>query len=73
MTKTVRVRIAVEVDEHGNYSAFGSNRERDVRATMAEWDEFGYEDLTKEFWIEADVPVPERAQEQVIQGKVRDA
>jgi hypothetical protein len=73
MTKTVRVRIAVEVDEHGNYSAFGSNRERDVRGIMAEWDEFGYDDFTREFWIEADVPVPERTQEQAIKGEVKSA
>jgi hypothetical protein len=73
MTKTVRVRIAVEVDEHGNYCAFGSNRERDPRQVIGEWDEFHYGDFTEEFWIEADVPVPEHPTEGVIKGEVRDA
>lgn len=78
--KTIRVRIAVGVSANGSYCAHGwgvagkPNGERDEKAIMDIATEV-YEDgemlaFVSEFWIEADVPVPEAT---VIEGTVSAA
>jgi hypothetical protein len=78
--KTIRVRIAVGVTPNGSYCAHGwgvrgeSHTDREEKAIMDIATEV-YEsdepsDFVSEFWIEADVPVPEAT---VIEGTVSAA
>lgn len=72
--KTVRVRIAVAVDENGNYAAHGNSI--DGNMAHARW---ARRDLTNAAeggavrieWVEADVPLP--LPPQTIQGSVTPA
>ena len=73
---TVRVRIAVAVDEKGVWSAAGwaprSGREKDAADTMARIARNGVEGGPHQLhWIEADVPVPtsETIQGRIVEGE----
>ncbi|MCB9748460.1 MAG: hypothetical protein H6713_00495 [Myxococcales bacterium] len=73
--KTVRVRIAVVVDERGNYNACGwTDAEDPVR-----WARDGMERdpqgsrVQLVHFVEADVPVPQRPQTIAISGVVKPA
>ncbi len=65
--KTVRVRIAVAVDEHGNYHAAGWSGSKDehIGETASEFFESA-EGAEAVHFVEADVPLPES---QTIQGE----
>ncbi len=73
--KTVRVRIAVLINADGQWGAGGGNvggpMDDDNAATHAG---YHFEDVPENHdtlhWIEADVPVPEKAPAQTIEGKV---
>jgi hypothetical protein len=65
MTKTVRVRIAVAVDEKGNAYAVGWNDSAPDKEAMAEQAidslltcEFDAAQQTTLVWVTADVPLP---------------
>jgi len=70
--KTKRVRVLLIMDHHGNYEAMGASDVADgdiadnlcnsaTTMVVAPW---SYQ------WIEADVPIPEKQPETVIEGDV---
>lgn len=74
--ETVRVRIAVAVDQAGNWSAYGATAETersmrftasDSRAVHDVVEDFGNETVEAFHWVEADIPLPVA---QTIQGTV---
>lgn len=70
-TPTARVRIAVCVDEEGNYSAMGRTQDVDDEARI--WAEDNHEGpswaMRHVVWVEADVPLPARV-EPTVRGEV---
>lgn len=68
MTKTVRVRMAVAVDEKGGWYAAGwpTDHESDI-VSYVDQTMCGFTDW---FWLEADIPIPEP---QVIEAEVKPA
>jgi hypothetical protein len=67
--KTVKVRIALEIDPEGDWQASSSNIwGNDWEDGVSPWDEPG----SKRYWIEAEVPVPEALHE-TISGKAVEA
>lgn len=75
-TETVRVRIAVAVDQSGNWSAYGANDEPERAMKMTASDsrsvhdvvaDFGNETVEAFHWVEANIPLPIAA---VIEGEV---
>jgi hypothetical protein len=74
MPKTVKVRIAVAVDPEGDWNATGW-RGRDGEPVDEEAMEIVADNLNpgeRRFWVEAELPVPER-DAVTIQGAVSDA
>jgi hypothetical protein len=72
--ETVRVRIAVAVDDRGWWAAFGTGCQhgnQDDDSMKAEADTSG---MGREVWhfIEADMPIPAKVEPQVIEGTVTE-
>jgi hypothetical protein len=70
MSKTVRVRIAVCVDDKGAWSAFGCNdRDDKYRSEVARDNHCPDHHITSEqlHFVEADIPLPEPA---TVEGSV---
>lgn len=57
--KTVRVRIAVVVDEKGRYNSAGWNNCDDNYLRASAVESFEPEGMEAVYFIEADVPLPE--------------
>jgi hypothetical protein len=72
MSKTVRVRIAVVVDNNGDYGAFGASRQTDndllsFANEIIFGEQTGLWDAQVQHWCEVDIPIPEP---QTIEGEV---
>lgn len=70
MANTVKVRIAVAVDENGDWAAFGTSADSDSNMMCtAREDAPGSREWESLFWLEAELPIPEI---QTIQAKVSE-
>ena len=73
-TKTVRVRIAVAVDERGKAVAAGGNiPDKDAERMLEDWGMLEAWESSARLrfcWVEADVPLPEPRVDPVIEGTV---
>ena len=68
--QTVRVRIAVAVDEYGDWSAYGSNYHDDEWASQEAVDNIREVPIRSVYFVEADLPIPVA---ETVQGKVTGA
>ena len=67
--KTVRVRIAVAVNEQGKWNAFGYSSSSDENSKQLAFECLDGEGVESLYWIEADLPIPSPT---IIEGTVTD-
>ena len=77
MGKTVRVRIAVAIDENGDWIANGDRKELRgrIKSEVLEWFAEAYKREAREVvWVEAYVPIPSPTPDSAtVEGKVANA
>jgi hypothetical protein len=72
VTKTVRVRILVAIDTTGDWQSYGHSKcpddwaKEDISTDALDGSEVYH-------WVEADIPVPVRLSEDIVEGTVSDA
>lgn len=67
--KTLKVKIALEIDPEGNWHAYGYPN---AESWMEAMDSFDFLDNSVRYWIEAEVPVPD-AEPVIISGNAVEA
>lgn len=68
---TVKVKVAVAVDKYGEWRSWGDSVEREDRSISEALSGVG--DMGVCYWIEADLPIPEKKEPEVVQATVTEA
>lgn len=71
MTKAIKVRIALCVDNEGNYAASGYPTRAGYENTPFDYLNDNLTETVRRYWVEVEVPVPD-AEPPTVQGKATE-